>query len=316
MNIILLGYNGLIGNYILKDLVQHLKKIHNFKIICVGRNIKNKPFKSRKIRYVKWDFLNFSKSELPFFSKKNILINCIGKNSSNVKNLREINFIFIQKLVNYLQGNKISARLIHLGSVSVYNVERKKLGRIKNITENSEVKSSNSYSKSKLEADNLIQNIKKTNKNKLSYTILRITNVFSYSRNSSAFRFIKFLLNKGIWFKCSYNTRYHFIHVKDVASAVLLCILNLRSSRNKIYIVSDDNNQFELHKIYEKNYNLKLLTIPIPFNFLQLITKYFFLPQKVLNLFFTISSEKNYDNSKIKKELNFKTRYSLRNKII
>ena len=46
MNIILLGYNGLIGNYILKDLVQHLKKIHNFKITCVGRNIKNKPFKN------------------------------------------------------------------------------------------------------------------------------------------------------------------------------------------------------------------------------------------------------------------------------
>ena len=127
MNIILLGYNGLIGSYILKDLVKQLKKIHNCKIICVGRKIKNKPFKNKKIRYVKWDFLNFSKSKILFFSKKNILINCVGKNSINLKNLRETNVIFIQKLVGYIQDNKISVRLIHLGSVSVYNAEKKKI---------------------------------------------------------------------------------------------------------------------------------------------------------------------------------------------
>ena len=312
MNIILLGYNGLIGNYILKDLVQQLKKIHNFQIICVGRNIKNKPFKNKKIRYLKWDFLNFSKSKIFFLSKKNILINCVGKNSSNLKDLRATNVIFIQKLVNYIRDNKISVRLIHLGSVSVYNAEKKKLGRIKNIKENSIIKSSNSYSKSKLEADIFIQKMN----NNISYTILRITNVFSYSRNSRAFSLIRFLLKKGIWFKCSYNTRYHFIHAKDVASAVLLCVFNLRRSRNKIYIVADDNNQFQLHKIYAKSYNLKLLIIPISFRFLKLISKYFFLPKKILNLFFTISSEINYDNSKIKKELNFKTKYSLVNRII
>ena len=312
MNIILLGYNGLIGSYILKDLVKQLKKNHNYKIICVGRKIKNKPFRNKKIRYVKWDFLNYSKSKILFFSKKNILINCVGKNSINLKNLRETNVIFLQKLVDYIQDNKISVRLIHLGSVSVYNAEKKKLGRIKNIKENSTIKSSDFYSKSKLEADIFIQKMN----NNTSYTILRIANVFSYSRNSSAFSLIRFLLKKGIWFKCSYNTRYHFIHAIDVASAVLLCIFNLKRSRNKIFIVADDTNQFQLHKVYAKSYNLKLLTIPISFRFLKLISKYFFLPKKILNLFFTISSEINYDNNKIKKELNFKTRYSLINKII
>ena len=277
MNIILLGYNGLIGNYILKDLVQQLKKIHNFQIICVGRNIKNRPFKNKKIRYLKWDFLNFSKSKIFFFSKKNILINCVGKNSINLKHLRETNVIFIQKLVGYIQDNKISVRLIHLGSVSVYNAEKKKLGRIKNIKENSIIKSSDSYSKSKLEADIFIQKMN----NNISYTILRIANVFSYSRNSSAFSLIRFLLKKGIWFKCSYNTRYHFIHAIDVASAVLLCVFNLRRSRNKIYIVADDNNQFQLHKVYAKSYNLKLLIIPISFRFLKLISKYFFWQEKI-----------------------------------
>ena len=316
MNIILLGYNGYIGSYILKELVQQIKKNHNFKIICVGRNIQKKPFKSSKITYVKWDFLNFLKSKLFFFSKKNILINCIGKNSNNSKNLRETNLIFIQKLTKYINENKISAHFIHLGSVAVYSVEKEKLDRIRNITENSTIKSNDFYSKSKLEADIFIQKTQKINKNKLSYTILRIANVFSYSRNSSAFSLIRLLLKKGIWIKCSYETRYHFIHAKDVASAVWLCILNLKISRNKIYIVADDVNQFHLHTVYAKNYNLKVLSIPISLTFLRLITKYFFLPKKILNLFFTISSEINYDNSKIKKELNFKTRYSLQDKII
>jgi len=324
MNIILLGYNGLIGSYVLEDLAQQLKKGYNLKIVCVGRNIKNKPFKNRKIRYLKWDFLNFSRSKLFFFKKKNIIINCVGKNYDNSKNFIEINLFFIQKLVHYIQQNKISARLIHLGSVGVYSVEKKNFDIIKNITENSKTKSTENsktkssefYSKSKLEADKIIQNAQKINNNKFSYTILRIANVFSYKKNSNAFRFVRLLLKKAIWFKCSNNTKYHFIHAKDVASAVLLSIFNLKNSRNKIYIVSDDNNQLQLHKIYAKSYNIKLLIIPISLKLLNFINKYLILPRKIINFFFTISSTISYDNSKIKKELNFKTKYSLRDKII
>jgi nucleoside-diphosphate-sugar epimerase len=315
MNIILLGYNGLIGSYILKELAQQLKKLNYLKIICVGRNIENKPFRSKKIIYAKWDFLNFSNSSLFFFEKRNIIINCVGKNHINLKNLREINFGFIQKLVHYIKKNKIVARLIHLGSVSVYSTENKDLDKNKNIKENSKTKSSDLYSKSKLQADIFIKNAIKTNKNKFSYTILRVTNVFSNS-SSNAFSFIKFLLKKAIWFKYSYNTRYHFIHVKDVALAVLICILNLKKSRNKIYIVSDDLNQFSLHTLYAKIYNRKLFVCPIPLQILNPIIKYLFLPKKIYNFFFTISSEINYDSSKLKIDLNFKPKYSLKNKII
>ena len=107
MNIILLGYNGFLGSYILENLHQKLAESYNFKIICIGRNIRNKPFINKKIRYEKWNFVNFSNLKLSFFKKKNILINCIGKNYSNSKNLKEINLIFIQKIVNYLNDNRI-----------------------------------------------------------------------------------------------------------------------------------------------------------------------------------------------------------------
>lgn len=316
MNIILLGYNGLLGSYILKNLVEKLKNDNSFNIICVSRNIKKKPFKSRKISYLKWDYLNFSKSKLFFLKKKNTIINCIGKNSSDLKSLREANFFFIQKLLHYIKENKIKTHLIHLGSVSVYDVEKKYLGDVKNIKENSKVKGKDYYSKSKLEADICIQNNQKKNNKKLSYTILRIANVFSYSRNSNAFILIRFLLKKGIWLKTSKNTRYHFIHAKDVALSVILCIFKPKLSKNKIYIISDDINQFQLHKIYAKNYNLKLLIIPISLKLTKMITKYFILPKKIINFFLTISSEVNYCNNMIKKELNFKTLYSLKDKIL
>ena len=315
MNIILLGYNGLIGSYILKDLVEQVQRLPNLKIICVGRNNKNQPFKIKEVKYEKWDFLTFSKSKLFFFENENIIINCVGKNQGNLKNLRENNLIFIEKLLNYLNENKLSTHLIHLGSVSVYGIEKNDIGSVKNVTEKSEVKFSDFYSKSKLEADNTIQNFQKINENKLSYTILRIANVISYSKKSSAYRLIEFLLKKGFWFKFSDNTNYHFIHVKDVASAVTLCIFNLNIAKNKIYIVSDDNNQFNLHKVYSNAYNSKLHIIPIPARLVKLIIKYFFLPKKLLNFFLTISSEIYYNNEKIKKELNFKTNYSLKDKI-
>ena len=150
MNIILLGYNGFLGSYILENLHQKLAESYNFKIICIGRNIRNKPFINKKIRYEKWNFVNFSNLKLSFFKKKNILINCIGKNYSNSKNLKEINLIFIQKIVNYLNDNRILAHLIHLSSVSVYDVEKKNLCKVRNITENSKIKFTNFYSESKL----------------------------------------------------------------------------------------------------------------------------------------------------------------------
>jgi nucleoside-diphosphate-sugar epimerase len=314
MNIILLGYSGLIGSYILKDLTYRIKKKKSSKIICVSRNIENKPSKNKKIRYVKWDFLNFSKSNLFFFEKKNIIINCTGKNSVKSKYLKEINVIFIKKLLDYIHENKISARLIHLGSVGVYSIKNNSFEN-NNIIENSKIRTDNLYSKSKLQADIIIKNFQKINK-KFSYTILRVANVFSHSKNSNIFRFIRLLLKKGIWFKCSNYTRYHFIHAKDIAFAVSLCLLNTKISRNKIYIVSDDNYQSQLHEIYSKKCNRNLLIIPISLKFIRFIMKFFFLPQKIQNLFFTISSEINYDSSKIKKDLNFKTSYSLKDKII
>ena len=314
MKIIILGYNGLIGRNILELLAKNINKSKKFNLICVGRKINFQPFKNKKIKYIKWNFTEFSKSKLYFLKKKCIIINCIGKTNSDMKNLKKMNVEFIKKLINYINVNKILVRLIHLGSVSVYGAEKKYITKIKTIGEKSITVPYDIYSESKLEADSYIQKISKINKTNFSFTILRIANVFSEFKNSNSFRLIHFLLKKGIWFKCSDLTKYHFIHAKDVALSVFLTISYFNKSRNKIYNVSDDINQIQLHKIYSKRYNSKLFIFPISLKYLNLIIKNIPLPKILLNLFLTISSQVTYNNNRIKKELNFHCKYSLAKK--
>ncbi len=311
MRIIILGYRGLIGSHILRELANNLKKNQNFDLICVGRNIRKQPFKNKKIKYVSWNFLEFNKFKLHFLKKENIIINCIGKNYSSSDDLQKINVIFVKKLINYIQYNKILVRFIHLGSVSVYGAEKQNINKIINITENSKTNPDDLYSKSKLESELIIRNFSKNNRKNFSFTILRIANVFSDLKNPNSFRLIKFLLQKGIWFNCSNQTNYHFIHVKDIASAVLKCILYFKKSRNKIYIISDDINQLQLHKNYSSRNAIKLIKIPISLKFLNIIIKYIPIPKIILNFFLTISSQINYNNNKMKKELNFTSKNSL-----
>ena len=92
MKIILLGYNGLIGRNILELLVKKINKSNKFNLICVGRKINTQPFKNKKIKYIKWNFTEFSKPKLYFLKKNCIIINCIGKTDSDMKNLKNLNF--------------------------------------------------------------------------------------------------------------------------------------------------------------------------------------------------------------------------------
>jgi len=314
MKIILFGYSGFLGSHILSELVKYLKKSNKFDLVCVGRNISYQPFKNKKINYVKWNFNDFTKTKLHFLDKENIIINCVGKNFSSEENLNKINVLFVKKLINFVQYNKLIIRLIHLGSVSIYGAEKKYLNKVVNISENSQINPHDSYSKSKMESEFCIRNFSKNNRKNFSFTILRIANVFSDSKNPNSFKLIKFLLNNGIWFKCSNHTNYHYIHAKDIAFAVKLCILNLKKSKDKIYILSDDINQYLLHKMFSTRKIFKLLKIPVSLKLVNLTLKHIPLPRIILNFFLTISSQVNYDNQKIKKELNFKTINSLRKK--
>ena len=128
MKIIILGYTGLVGNGILEYLAQRT----SYDLVCVGRNIINKPYRSMKIRYFKWDFVSFEKLNLFFDKNLSIVINCVGKSTNVDNNSQKINEIFVKYLIDHLNGLECKVRLIHLSSVSVYGGAREYLG-LKNL---------------------------------------------------------------------------------------------------------------------------------------------------------------------------------------
>jgi len=306
--IILLGYNGSIGNVIFKKL---LKK--NIQIFCVGRN-KKKSFFSN-VKYVNWDFLDFSQSKLHFLNNADIIINCTGEINNNKLNLKQINLFFVRKLLNYIIKLKKPIRLFQLSSVSVYGASKKYLFKKKTINENCKESPNDLYSDTKLDADNFIKRRSKLAKNKFSYTIFRITNVIGHKKISNIFKSIIFLLKRGIWIKYSYNTKYHFIHVNDVANAIIISLMNLEISKNQTYIVSDDSNQYELHKAYANFYKKKLIILTLPIILIKFFILFFPLPKKILNFFLVFSSQISYENKKLKKSLGYNPKYSLQNEL-
>lgn len=314
MNVVILGYSGLIGQSILKYLSE--KKLFN--LACVGRNITNKPIVNEKIKYFKWDFKSFTAPNLLFLKKADIIINCVGKTDEKKKNIETINIFLIKKLINYINLKKLKIRFLHLSSVSVYGGAYNYLGQRKIIYENNPLKSNDLYSRTKIEADLLIQEVikKKLNKN-FSYTILRISNVFGGKKKSNLLKFIFFTIKTGIWIKCSDDIVFNFVNLRDVNKAIILSISKLKISKNKTYIVSDDCKQIYFYKNYQNFNNKKILNIRFPISLIKFLINCFPLPKKILNFFLIISSKVNYSNKKIKKELGFKPSFSiLKNNVI
>ena len=311
MKIVILGYTGSIG----KSILEKLARNKSFEIACVGRDIANKFNKNKRIKYFRWDFNSFEKSNLLFLKKADVIINCTGKTNDNLNNLKNINVIFIKKLLEYISAFRIKIRLIHLSSVSVYGQEKKFFGQKKIISENTLIDASSTYSKSKIKADLLIEDAVKNKINKnFSFTILRISNVFG-KKKSNLYRYVLFSLKYGFWIKSSNEIMFNFINEKDVSQAINLVISKLKISKNKIYILSDDCKQSDVYKNYNKFYKKKIINFIFPIKLINFLINYFLIPKILLNFFLTISSRISYSNKKIKKELNYKPKFSLIKKI-
>ena len=308
MKIIILGYTGLIG----LSILENLRKFSSVDLICVGRNIKKKPYKNTNVRYFRWDFVSFKKSDLFFLDKADIIINCVGKMDENVLQLEYSNITFVKKILKYINNLKFKVRFIHMSSVAVYSATKKYLGQRKLITENSKTQADDLYSKSKIKSDLLVQNKIKKN---FSYTILRISNVFGGKKKSNLFKFFLTSLKFGFWFKSFDDVEFNFVNVKDVAQATILIIFNPKVSKNKIYNVSDDCKQRLLYNYYQKLCHKKITIIKVSINIIKFLIYYFPIPKKLFNLFLIMSSRVSYSNIKIKKELNFIPRHSIIKKI-
>ena len=310
MNIVILGYTGLIGSNILR----YLSKDKSFNLICVGKKIKKKPYLNPKIKYLKWDYNTFEDSELSFLKNANIIINCVGKTGDFKNDIENINTNFIKNFLNYSKSKHLKFRFIHLSSVSVYGANNEYFGSRIVFNENSKIRLNGIYSRSKYLSEKFLKDFfHEQFKCNISYTILRISNIYGEKKKSNLLNYIKFSLKINIWLRCFDDILFNFVNVKDVVQAITLIISNLKITKNKTYIVSDDCNQLDVYKNYEKKFHKKIYKIQMPISLLRFLYNYIPLPKKFLNLILLTSSRVSYSNKKIRNELNFNPKHSLKN---
>ena len=124
-----------------------------------------------------------------------------------------------------------------------------------------------------------ILNKKNLNKN-FSYTILRITNVFGGNKKKQIHLNFYYFAKNTTLDKVLDDIIFNYVNVKDVAQSVDLILKNLKISKNKIYIVSDDCKQFLFYKNQEKIFKKKFLNIKISIKLLRFIILFFSFTKK------------------------------------
>ncbi len=244
-DILVLGSNGLLGSYIVKDL-----KKRNLNFFTIARSNSNYNF----------NFKNFKNLNIFFLKHKfKIVINCIAKTNIDYcnKKFNEANIINY-KMVEYLSkmSKKFGFKLVQISTDQVYEGKKFKLNN-----EKSKICAVNGYAKSKILAEKSVKKLKK-------FLIIR-TNFTGKKKNT----FLDFLF-KSFKSKKTFNLFDDmYISTLDVETCAKIIIdLSLMESRG-IYnvgtkdMVSKKNFALQMSKtlklkINYRNVSCETLTVP------------------------------------------------------
>jgi nucleoside-diphosphate-sugar epimerase len=174
------------------------------------------------------------------------------------------------------------------------------------ITESSKTNPVNEYEKTKTKSDELVIT---SSVNNFSYTILRPSNVIGASMTNQSIRKLIELVNSGHFFFIGKKDAIAtYIHVDDVANAMILIASNSRS-KNEIFNLSNDCTWDALILHISSILKVKILPLRIPYKLIQIplnllklvIGRFIHIPQ-----FATFALRTNYSTEKIESYLNFK----------
>lgn len=253
MNIFITGANGTIGSSLVKSLADLDHNIFALvKDTTDDYNLKN--IKGLKIIYC--DIRNFS--EISHYLKSiDIFIHLAAiVHKSNVYDdiYFEVNFNATKKIFEICKENYVN-HFIFASTIALYGLSKKN----KLFLEDSYFLPINSYSQSKLKAENYI----KSNNDNLNYTILRLATVYGPDDKGNISKLYN-LFRKGIFISFG-NAKKSLLNV-DNLNQLIIKILNNPVAYNKVFNVAD-NEVYTLQTIYKyfKQASLKnALYIRIP----------------------------------------------------
>tara|TARA_B100001093_G_C26815347_1_gene1009459 strand:+ start:1262 stop:2263 length:1002 start_codon:yes stop_codon:yes gene_type:complete len=294
-SILILGGAGYIGTVTVEFF---LKK--NYSVTCVDnflygqKNILKKFLKNKNFKFFNLDLRETKKIEKILSKEINILIlaGLVGDPiTKKYKKLsHSINYTGIKNFILNCQRKKNIKRLVFVSTCSNYGIGEKKL-----LSEKAKLKPLSYYSKQKVKIEKLLIKMKKTN---FTMTILRFATAFGLSPRMrfdlTINHFVKSLLDGENLKIYDPETSRPYCHVLDFARAIKKVFESKAQKIDKeIFNVGDNKNNFSKKKIVDQI--SKYINQP----------KILFLKKGVDKRDYTV------DFKKIKKTLNFKTKYSV-----
>lgn len=256
--ILILGANGLIGNFIFKNLSK------TNKVFGLSHSQKNNK------RIFKTDYKNFTKKIISLINQSDFIINCIGENS-NEKKMEEININVLNNISLQIKKKKIC--FIHLSTCGVYET----INPNKKINENSKKNYNSLYSKTKMLGEKiLIKNLKDVSK----LIILRPSQIIGENMKNTSVKKLYYYIKKKMFFFI--NNKYCFfsyIFAEDLLNIIILLIN--KKPKNNIYNISNKINYYNLVKIIQKDLNQSFSFPSVNYNFIKMLL---FIFNKVLRI--------------------------------
>ncbi len=293
--ILIVGGSGYIGTV----TVNHFLK-KNYKVVCIdnllyGQNKSLKQFLSKKnFTFLKIDLRDILKIDKAIKNSQNILIlaGLVGDPiTKKYKKLsHSINYEGIKKLINRCKNIKNIKRLVFVSTCSNYGIGKKVL-----LNENSKLKPLSLYSKQKVKIEKFLIKMKKTH---FTTTILRFATAFGLSPRMrfdlTINHFTKSFLDKDNLKIYDPNTSRPYCHVLDFARAIEVVFKSKpKKIDREIFNVGDTKQNYSKKQIIDK------------------ISKHISKTKILLLKKGVDKRDYRVDFRKIKKILNFKTKYSI-----
>jgi UDP-glucose 4-epimerase len=303
--IFITGGLGLIGKELIKNLndSDYELTVTDLKKQLVRYKDFIRLYKSSKVKFLECDITNLKK--VVYYSKKQDCIIHLAamlgvKNTeTNIQKCWDTNTHGTENIVEACNINKVK-KLIFSSSSEVYGESLTNF-----ISEKNELLGRNIYACSKIAAENLILNNVIQNKN-FNYTILRLFNTYGQGQVAKFFipnvcKSIK--ENKEIIINGNGKQLRGYAYASDIAEAINLSIKN-KISKNKIYNVGNSKEKYSLRAVLDVLKKIRR----IDFNKVK-YKKKFFKSDRTQNR----EIYKRVCNiNKIKRELNYKPKISLR----
>ena len=221
--IALTGASGFVGKALLLELISE-----GFKVRVLTRS-PNFFEEFESVEVFEGDLLN-TQDWTDFLDGADVVIHAAAE-IKNPLHMEEINFHASNRLLD--AALKVGVRRwIQLSSVGAYGPDVSGW-----VNENSLEKPNNLYETTKTLFDSKLRDIAKLSK--LEVCILRPSNIYgSKMTNMSLFQMINTINRRIFSFIGLMGASANYVHIKDVVSAVLLCVVH-KNAVNKTYIVSD-----------------------------------------------------------------------------